>query len=183
MKPTEKLSKEHQSILTLTGILARLADRLETGAPVDPADIERTLEFIRVVAQRCHRAKEEDFLFPALEKAGLERGGPIAMMLAEHAATRTSAEAMAESLPGVRSGDEPAVVAFAAAARRYRDVLAIHIAKEDRILYPLADSRLTPEDQAALERSFDEIEESVVGAGLEEEYRRLLNRLERTYVI
>jgi hemerythrin-like domain-containing protein len=183
MKPTEKLSQEHRSILVLTGILARLADRLETGVPVDPADIERTLDFIRVVAQRSHRAKEEDCLFPALERAGLEHSGPIEMMLAEHAATRTSAEAMARSLPGVRNGDEPAVAAFAAAARRYRDVLALHIAKEDRILYPLANSRLTPEEQASLERGFAEIEKSAVGGGREEEFRHLLSRLERTYVI
>jgi len=184
MKATEKLSKEHQAILTLIGILARLADRLEAGAPVDPNDIERTVDFIRVFAQKSHRTKEEDFLFPALERTVLDHDhGPIAMMLAEHAASRTSAEAMARAVPGIRTGDEHAAASFVVAARRYGDVLAVHMAKEDQILYPLANARLTAEDQAALEKSFAEVEESAVGGGRREEYRRLLNRLERTYVI
>ncbi len=184
MKPTEKLSKEHEAILTLTGVLTRLADRLETGAPVDPNDIDRTLDFIHVFAQKSHRTKEEDYLFPALAKAGLDQDhGPIDMMLAEHAASRTSAEAMARAVPGLRTGDEHAAAAFAAAARRYGDVVAVHMAKEDRILYPLANSRLTADAQAALEKNFAEVEEAAVGGGLREEYCRLLNRLERTYLI
>jgi hemerythrin-like domain-containing protein len=36
------------------------------------------LVFLKEFADRCHHGKEEDFLFPALEKAGIKKeGGPI----------------------------------------------------------------------------------------------------------
>jgi hemerythrin-like domain-containing protein len=182
MKPTEELSREHEAILRMIAVLADMAGHLETGTPVDPDDLERSLEFIRVFADKCHHAKEEDLLFPAMEKAGIPRErGPIGVMLAEHERGRKHVQAMAKAIPGIRSGDQHAAAAFAAAARAYGDLLSLHIAKEDRVLYPLADSRLTDDQQAALEKGFVEVEETVVGHGVHEEFHRLLDRLEKAY--
>jgi len=184
MKPTEELSKEHEAILRMIGILAQVADRLETGAPVDPNDLDQAVDFIRVFADRCHHGKEEGHLFPALEKAGVPRaGGPIGVMLAEHTAGRVHVGTMARAIPGLRAGDEHAAAAFAGGARRYGDLLAQHIAKEDRVLFPMADARLGEAEQAALEKSFAEVEETVVGGGGHEEYCRLLERLAKAYPI
>ena len=184
MKPTEELSKEHEAILRMIGILAQVADRLETGAPVEPNDLDQAVEFIRVFADQCHHGKEEGHLVPALEKAGLARaGGPIGVMLAEHTAGRVHVGTMARAIPGLRAGDEHAAAAFATGARRYGDLLTQHIAKEDRVLFPMADARLSPEEQEALAKSFAAVEETVVGGGRHEEYCRLLERLAKAYPI
>lgn len=53
--------------------------------------------------------------------------------------------------------------------------------KEDNILYPIADARLSPQTQAGLEKDFERVEEEVVGTGKHEEYHRLLEELEKTY--
>lgn len=184
MKPTEELSKEHQAILAMIGILARIADRLQEGMPVEPDDLDQAVQFLRVFADKCHHAKEEGLLFPAMEIAGIPRDrGPIGVMLAEHAEGRKYVEAMAKSIAGLRRGDEHAAAAFAAAARGYGDVLAQHIAKEDRVLYPMADARLTGAQQDELEKGFAEVEETIIGGGRHEEYERLLERLEKAYPI
>lgn len=184
MKPTEELSKEHEAILRLIGVLTEIAGRLETGMPVDPDDLDQSLEFIRVFADKCHHAKEEGLLFPEMEKAGVPRDrGPLGVMLAEHELGRKHVEAMARAIPGIRTGDEHAAAAFAAAARGYGDVLVQHIAKEDRVLYPMADARLTEDQQAALEKGFAEIEETLIGGGRHGEFHRLLDRLEKAYPI
>jgi hemerythrin-like domain-containing protein len=184
MKPTEELSKEHEAILSMIGILARIADRLQTGAPVDADDLDGAVGFLRVFADKCHHAKEEGLLFPAMEIAGIPRErGPIGVMLAEHLEGRRQVEAMAKAVPGIRRGDEHAAAAFAAAARSYGDILAQHIAKEDRVLYPMADARLTGAQQAELEKGFAEVEKAIVGGGRHEEYERLLKRLEKSYPI
>jgi len=182
MRPTEELSREHQAILEMIRILAKMADRLEAGTPVETGDPKDAVEFIRVFADKCHHAKEEGHLFPEMERAGIPRGrGPIAVMLAEHEEGRKHVAAMAGAVRGVRKGSRRAMAAFAAAARSYGALLTQHIFKEDRILYPMADNRLSPDQQTSLEECFAEVEKNIVGEGRHEEFHRLLERLGAAY--
>lgn len=183
MKPTAELSHEHQAILTMIRVLGVMADRLEAGTPVDPADLEKSVEFIRVFADKCHHAKEEGHLFPEMEKAGIPRErGPIGVMLAEHVEGRSHVAAMDGAIAGIRQGDRRAAGVFAGAARGYGELLTRHIHKEDHILYPMADARLTAVQQDSLEACFADVEKNIVGEGKHEEYHRLLDRLEETYL-
>jgi hemerythrin-like domain-containing protein len=183
MKPTEELSHEHQAIVKMIQILGVMSDRLDAGTAVDPADLEGSVDFIRVFADRCHHAKEEGHLFPEMEKAGIPRErGPIGVMLADHVEGRKHVAAMAGAIPGIRKGDRAAAAAFAAGARGYGQLLTGHIFKEDQILYPMADARLTSEQQSRLESCFADVEKNIVGEGKHEEFHRLLERLEETYL-
>jgi hemerythrin-like domain-containing protein len=183
MKPTEELSQEHQAILEMIRILGLMADRLDAGTPVDPDDLERSVEFIRVFADRCHHGKEEGHLFPEMEKAGIARDhGPIGVMLTEHTSGRRLVGDMAGAVPGIRqTGDPQAAEAFAMAARGYGVLLTQHINKEDHILFPMADARLSPDQQRRLEAAFAEVERTVIGEGRHEEFHRLLGRLGKAY--
>lgn len=183
MKATDELSHEHQAILLMISILGKMADRLEAGTPVDPGDLEQAVDFIRVFADKCHHAKEEGHLFPEMEKAGIPRDrGPIGVMLSEHVEGRKHVAAMAGAIPGIRKGDRKAVGAFAAGARGYGELLTQHIFKEDRILYPMADARLSPDQQESLEACFADVEQNIVGEGKHEDYHRLLESLEARYL-
>jgi hemerythrin-like domain-containing protein len=183
MKPTQELSHEHQAILLGIRILEKMSDRLLAGQAVDPSHLEKAVDFIKVFADKCHHGKEEDLLFPAMEKAGIPRtGGPIGVMLNEHAAGRNYVKAMAESIPGIKKGDKAAARTFAENARNYGALLAVHIGKEDNILYPMADARLTPAQQKELASCFAEVEENIIGHDKHEEYHRLLKELETVYL-
>lgn len=183
MKPTEELSQEHQAILLAIRILEKMSERLEAGQAIDPSHLEKSVDFIRVFADKCHHGKEEDLLFPAMETAGIPRtGGPIGVMLHEHVAGRNYVKAMAESIPGIKKGDKAAARSFAENARNYGALLSAHIYKEDQILYPMADARLTPAQQKELEACFADVEEKVIGHGKHEEYHRLLKELEAAYL-
>jgi hemerythrin-like domain-containing protein len=182
MKPTAELSHEHQAILRMIKTLGHIADRLGAGAAVDPDDLDRSVEFIRVFADKCHHAKEDGFLFPEMEKAGIPReGGPIAVMLAEHVRGRELTAAMAAAIPGIRTGGRSAAEAFVTEARGYGELLTQHIYKEDHILYPMADARLTPGQQASLQAAFADVELNIMGGGQHEKFHRLLERLEEAY--
>jgi hemerythrin-like domain-containing protein len=184
MKPTAELSHEHLAIKRMIGVLGKIADRLEAGGAVPPDDPARCVEFLRVFADKCHHAKEEDHLFPEMEKVGVAReGGPIGVMLAEHVEGRKHVAAMAGTLPGLRMGEGSAARAFAEAARRYGALLTQHIMKEDHVLYPMADARFSAEQQRELETRFADIEKIIVGEGKHEEYHRLLERLEMAYPV
>jgi hemerythrin-like domain-containing protein len=68
------------------------------------------------------------------------------------------------------------------AARGYGELLTPHIFKEDRILYPMADTRLRPDQQESLEACFAEVGKNVVGEGRHGEFHRLLKRPGKAYL-
>jgi hemerythrin-like domain-containing protein len=182
MRPTETLKTEHKAILLMLEVAESVSRKLEAGDDVPASDLTRIVDFIQGFADKCHHAKEEDLLFPALEKTGVPRqGGPIGVMLTEHVEGREYVRKMKEAAEEYAAGDRKAGVQFAENARRYASLLSQHIHKEDNILYPIADARLSSQTQAGLEKDFERVEEEVVGAGKHEEYHRLLEELEKTY--
>lgn len=175
MRATELLMEEHRAIERMLNVLGAIANRLSTGKEVAPGDPERALDFLSGFADKCHHAKEEGHLFPALVAAGLpQEGGPIGVMLAEHEQGRAYIAAMREALT---NGDHPA---FAEAAQGYATLLRQHILKEDHVLYPMADARLAAQEDT-LVAAYETLEREITGAGGHEAYHRLLEEMLARY--
>jgi len=182
MKAIRELKDEHGGVKVMLAILGKVCDRLEAGQRVDPKHLEEILEFLKVFVDKCHHAKEEDHLFPALEKAGIPKeGGPIGMMLHEHQAGRDFIRGMAQAAAALAGGDAGAAKRFAANARSYSDLLLQHIEKEDNVLYPMAEARLPANADEALTAAFGKVEEERVGHGRHEEFHRMMDRLKAVY--
>lgn len=146
--PTDVLRDEHRVILGALTTLERAAERLDAGGPLPSGWWEQMLDWLRAFADRNHHAKEETSLFPAMVKAGVPaEHGPIAVMLEEHVQGRALIRGMAA-----------AGATRAAAAREYVSLLRDHIAKEDGIVFPLADSVLDEAGVAAVGREFETVE-------------------------
>lgn len=146
--PTDILRDEHTLILRALDTLEAAAARLEQGRPAPEAWWAALVDWLRAFADRTHHAREEQALFPALLAAGIPaEGGPIGVMLAEHEEGRALIEGLAAPDPGPR----------ARCARAYAALLRAHIAKENDVLFPLADAVLEPGGQHALLREFEAI--------------------------
>jgi len=159
MLPTEKLSVEHRHILRAVGALERFVDQSEKEGKLEAGVGARFVEFIREYSDRWHHAKEENLLFPAMNRAGFPLdGGPIAVMLRDHDTGRDFTRAMAKNPTKTKTTDNTTLRTFANGAQSYIELLRGHIAKEDHILYPMADDALTGENQEALDREFDAAE-------------------------
>jgi hemerythrin-like domain-containing protein len=183
MKPTQELSREHEAIKVMLRVVGRVCDRVDAGTAVEPDHLDRIVEFIQVFADKCHHAKEEDRLFPAMAAAGIPvQGGPIGVMLAEHVKGREYARAVKEAIPGYRAKDKDGTARLTANARGYAALLGPHIDKENHILYPMADRILSAETQKDLEREFARIEEEIVGHGVHERFHALLEELAALYL-
>ena len=183
MRAIEDLIAEHRGIERMLNILEEVADRLDAGRRVERDDMAAMLEFIQVFADRCHHAKEEDLLFPAMASMGIsQEGGPIGVMLHEHGVGREHVREMAGALAGAADGGRAASQAFSEHARAYAQLLRQHIDKEDHVLYPLAERLLGREEDERLYEGFERVETDVIGAGRHEEFHRLLDRLEETYL-
>jgi hemerythrin-like domain-containing protein len=157
MHPADILRGEHRII---EARLSELERQIATPAgPFPRAFLDEALDFFRNFADGCHHAKEENLLFPRMKERGLpERGGPIAVMLAEHEEGRGYLKAIRENLEDAGRGSIAARKQVYANARAYIDMLRRHIFKEDNILFGIAESVLEPDDVAELQKDFAEIE-------------------------
>lgn len=183
MRATEDLVAEHGGVLRMLAILEEVAARLEAGRRVPAEQLNAMVEFLQVFADRCHHAKEEGVLFPAMEAAGIPRqGGPLGVMFAEHVTARAHVRALADSAAGAARGDRAAAATFAEHARAYAALLRAHIDKEDHVLYPMADRVLNEKKQDALAEEFEQIERDVIGPGRHEAFHHLLDELEAEYL-
>lgn len=183
MKSTDELMKEHQAIKLMLEILGVIADKLEAGGKIDIAHLEKIVDFLKTFADKCHHSKEEKWLFPAMEKAGIPReGGPIEMMLIEHNQGRDFVKKMVEAVAAYKSDHQQIAPQFAESARGYIDLLSQHIDKEEMILYPIAEMHLGDGEDAKLLSGFAKIESEAVGEGKHEEYHRLLDNLKKIYL-
>lgn len=70
MNPTQDLTHEHEIVKHALKILDKLCARVEAGEKPNTEHIAQILEFITEFVDKCHHAKEEELLFPAMEQAG-----------------------------------------------------------------------------------------------------------------
>ena len=149
---TADLRHEHEVILQALAVLERVAERLAAGQPVSDSTLADLAQFLQTFADRCHHAKEEDQLFPAMRAKGA--GDILDVFEEEHEEGRrylhtlTSAASRAER---------------AAAARRYVAMLRGHIDRENEALFPMADGLFTAEEHGALARAYAEVELHLMG--------------------
>ena len=115
---THILRHEHEAILKMLGAARRVAGELERDVNVDQQTLADLLEFFRLFADQCHHGKEEELLFPLLERKGIPRsGGPIGVMLEEHDQGRRLIRELSDSATAYGSGDSDAGRRWAKAAR------------------------------------------------------------------
>jgi hemerythrin-like domain-containing protein len=128
-RPTDLLRCEHRVILRALSLLETAGGR----ADVADAWWLDAVTWIRVFVDLMHHAREERCLFPAMVAASVpNEGGPIGVMIAEHDEGRT----LVRELDAADGGDRARIV------RHFVALLRAHIAKEDDVLFPLADAVL-----------------------------------------
>ncbi len=151
---TEILRAEHRLILEVTSVLERVLDSGDD----DHDALGDCVTFFRLFADACHHGKEEDLLFPALEQEGMPVDvGPIAVMLEDHRIGRQFVARMADALPGAANGDAVAAAEFAEAGRGWIELIRQHIAKEDGILFEMADGMVVGPSCKDLCAAYDEV--------------------------
>jgi len=137
---TEALVNEHGLILRMLDLLEKRATLTRSGEYANYRFYLDGVDFIRNYADRFHHAKEEDILFEALVTNGMPKANsPVAAMLMEHDQGRAFVKAMEEAAGSALVGESEANGLIAENALSYVGLLREHIAKENDILYPLAE--------------------------------------------
>jgi hemerythrin-like domain-containing protein len=177
---SQDLIHEHKAILVALNVIEKMWGNVQNNnKQTDYKDIEDIIGFLKVFADKCHHGKEEDFLFPALEKVGIKNeDGPIGVMLAQHKQGRELIKQMQESIVNKIINRN----VFVDAASSYVNLLRNHIEKEDTLLFPLIDTKLSASKQKELLNNFENLEKNVIGEGKHEELHALLKKFKKKYL-
>ena len=183
MEIIDRLKEEHQAILLMLQVLEAVCKKLEAGEDVNKDDIYKMVEFIKIYADKSHHYKEEDLLFPAMVEAGIPKdGGPIGVMLTEHAMGRNFVQAMSQALEEFSVGSAQAGAQIISNARDYIELLTNHIYKEDNILYPMAEMHITTERHSEVLQEFKQVIPDKIGDAKHKEMVDNLNDLKEIYL-
>lgn len=167
---TAPLRREHELIVRALALLQGLGGRPVEGEQADDCRRRWLLDFFSMFVDGCHHAKEEEHLFPLLERCGIPRdGGPLAVMCAEHDQGRRLLEALRAAEPMRRD-----------IVHQYVALLRSHIDKENLVLFPLADRLLERAGRAELDAAFRAVDETVMGLGAYERLAAALEAMEGT---
>jgi hemerythrin-like domain-containing protein len=166
MGATDFLKREHEIVLRVLGRADReVAAIAETGT-MDAAAVTSILLFLRDFLGNCHHVKEDHRLFPRVEETGMPIFEvPLAVLRREHDEGR---ERIGSLLRRIESGECQAE-AIGEGLREYATLLRRHMAREEELLFPLAERSLTPMDLDELEREFRLVDEAKFGEAEYEE--------------
>lgn len=169
MRTTEILMNEHRVIEEVLLCLEKMADEAAEQNSIELAPAREAIFFLRTFADGCHHMKEEKRLFPAMERCGMPAdAGPTAVMREEHEIGRGHVRRMDDAVLAFEKGDRAAVRRFVHEARGFVELLREHIAKEDQVLFPMADRMLPAAIQDELLAGFEHAEAHEVAPGAHE---------------
>ncbi|HET7011566.1 MAG TPA: hemerythrin domain-containing protein [Anaerolineales bacterium] len=178
MKATHILMEEHRTIERVLTALETGARRLQAGQFVRPEFFLEACEFVQGFADGWHHKKEEGVLFPALASAGIPESGPLRVMLAEHEEGRRLIAALRAGAQRMHGGDASRQEAVVQNALGYVALLRGHIAKEDQVLFAMADQTLTATEADEVARGFERVEHEELGEATRARFLALADSLQ-----
>lgn len=183
MKATKQLKDEHEGVLIMLKIIEKTIKNFSETKELQIDEFEKIIEFLKGFVDKCHHGKEEDILFPNLEKAGIKKyNGPIGIMLTEHQIGRGYIKNMNEALNEFKQDRWNDSNKMIENAKKYIELLRNHVDKENNMLFNMADTALSAEKQDELFEEFEKLEIERIGIGKHEEYHKLIAQLEKKYL-
>lgn len=155
---TVSLKKDHALIEKVLKSMWATIPLLKSGTSIPEPILQQVLDFTINFTDVCHHGKEEDSLFPELEKKGMPRNaGPIAVMLMEHEITRKLGTRMeSSSKTYLANGDATQLIAD---MQEYINHVVQHLWKENNRLFEMAEMALR-NDVEHINTSLQEVESS-----------------------
>ncbi len=159
-KPTEILKEEHQNVLQKLGALEEVISHLDKKEVIS-AKLQELASFFKTDFW-VHFTKEEEALFPEIERFIPRDGGPTGMMLIEHEDLRNiNTELQRAFEVFFRDADDlEAKGIIQEHGTNFIGLLRNHIDKENNILFMMADMHLDQTQIDKVIKLFGEIEKA-----------------------
>ncbi len=171
---------EHRALAGMLNALKMLAADLRKGAGKPDFDLLRAILFyIDEFPERLHHAKESEVLFPLLRQRAPQAVPDLNRIDADHARGERSIRELEHLLLGYEQLGESRRDRFLEALERYIAFYLEHMLLEENQLLPLAESSLSADDWAEVDRAFAENRDPLTGHKPSEEYEALFHKILR----
>ena len=156
MRPMEVLRNEHGLIRQYLDNLALAVGMLEDGERPPREFFEKAVQFARAFPDGLHHFKEELVLFVRLaQKHGGEIDGRIDALRQQHERARNHIAAVDAALEGYGAEEPIPTSDLIENVAAYIAMLRNHIHIEDHVFFPMAQEKLTAEEEEQLHVEFD----------------------------
>ena len=178
MSAIEVLVDEHRLISRMVNVLTVLHKRLESDEYADVNVLTDVVDFFRMFVDRNHHAKEEDALFPILERCAVNpEGCTIQSLKNEHVQARILTTTLTDAIGKYETGDPTAKSKICTTIRNAIDLYNDHIWRENILLFPMAEKALQELELNHITRSYGEIEKRL--GNFRSKCEQLVNALEK----
>lgn len=142
--PLQILVDEHKLIKRWLALIPAIVKDLDLTSTAECQVMENGIDLIRSYADRLHHGKEEDILFTYFD----DTADIFRVIYEDHRRARALVREMLLAL------DEKNGKALSSLLLEYTILLTEHIHKEDEVLFPWLDSKLTAQEKAELATRF-----------------------------
>lgn len=156
MRLTQPLLDDHRVIEIVLTALDESAAKIERGQIVRARFFLDAAEFLHGFCEANHQRREEGILFPAMIAHGFPMTtGPLAALLTEHEQARALSRALREAAEAVLGDVKSAWGSVSTGARAYAILMRRHVTKEERALFPMAESAIAAAQHDALRKELE----------------------------
>lgn len=166
-RPMQVLVDEHKLIKRWLALIPVLVKNLDLTSAEEHRVVEDGIDLIRSYADRLHHGKEEDILFGYFDNTA----DIFQVIYEDHRRARALVQEMLRALEAKNSE------VLASSLLEYAALLTEHIHKEDEVLFPWLDSKLTEEEKAELATRFEQSDRAL--ALDDRKYHNFIERLEQ----
>lgn len=160
---TEDLMREHGVLRRALLVYTAAAGKLRSNASAVPPDsLQKTAKLFRAFGEEYHEKKlEEQFIFPAVKKAGGAAGSLPDILVVQHDRGREITDYIIAVTNGAKVGGNAAELAKALEA--FVLMYEHHAAREDTIIFPAWKQTMTEEQLDEMGEKFEDIEHEQFG--------------------
>jgi len=180
MQGINVLVREHENVLNFSDKVKDECIKIFNGKELNTEFFEKVLDFGRNFVDKHHHKKEDDILFitmiDKLEepiKHVIEKG-----MLFDHDTDRMFLMNLEYAIQEYKMiSDDNNKLKIISSAFGYADLINNHINKENKVLYPYAETNLKLEDQENVNNKIQEYEEQAYSNNIQSKYLELLTEI------
>ena len=174
----ELLRAEHRDIEQLLNVLEGELEVFERRERPDYEVIQTIISYFQDYSDCCHHPKE-DMIFDKLKARDSPTANGIGDVEAEHRQETERLDRVARIVRNVLLDREIARQTFSEVMRDFIDQQRVHMAMEERTLFPVAENALRPEDWREIDVKWNDKTESLFNVAMEERCQSLRDRILR----